>query len=468
MIWSQALPSDVASALEAVQERGRLWLVGGAVRDHFLDRATQDFDFTFDGDARALARSVADALGSAYYDLDAARGTGRVLPGDGDGTWQTLDFAELRGEDIEDDLRARDFTINALAVRAGREGLLDPTGGLQDLREERIRLCLPGALRADPIRALRAVRLGALLSFRLDAELVAAIRETKGELSRTSVERRREELFRILALASPERALRVAAQLGLLQVIFPDLSGESLERGLALMARLSELETAIVGQHDEEATAQLRLGQASLRLGRFRESLERDLGQEVSGGRRRRQLLVLSALLLGECCGGGRANRRPRPWERYRLSRREASQLGGLSGWACRGRQGMRLATPTDRAIYRHFRQLGRSGVEAVLLALACARLPVGEGKAPPEWIAAIERAREYLLTYYEGPPEKLEPAPLLRGDELMAELQLEAGPRVGRILEALREAQAAGEIKDRGEALELARELGSSNEQAG
>ena len=143
--------------LETVIDEPAVWLVGGAVRDPLLQRATYDYDFIVAGEARALARRVANSLGGDYFDLDAKRDIGRVIIK----RQQTYlaDFAALQNADILEDLRRRDFTINAIALRLGEYGSpLDPTGGLQDLKDHTLRACSNTAVEQDAIRALRAVR----------------------------------------------------------------------------------------------------------------------------------------------------------------------------------------------------------------------------------------------------------------------------------------------------------------------
>ncbi|MDX1600324.1 MAG: hypothetical protein R3191_02290, partial [Anaerolineales bacterium] len=169
----ELLPEVVREAVASQAGARSVWLVGGAIRDQFLERTTEDFDFAVERDAIGLARSVADELGAYYFTLDAERDAGRVVPdGDGNG-WRRLDFAGLRADSIEGDLRARDFTVNAMALRIAdsEPELIDPTGGVRDVKDRRLRLCASDALERDPVRALRAVRLAADLEFQLDASV---------------------------------------------------------------------------------------------------------------------------------------------------------------------------------------------------------------------------------------------------------------------------------------------------------
>ena len=89
----------------------QFWVVGGAVRDALLERPVHDWDFAVNQNALGLARAVGDALGGAYFPLDAERDTGRVILAAEHGARLELDFAVLRGLDLEADLRARDFTM---------------------------------------------------------------------------------------------------------------------------------------------------------------------------------------------------------------------------------------------------------------------------------------------------------------------------------------------------------------------
>src|SRR5207249_23459 len=132
--------------------------VGGAVRDAGLRGMTArsgDLDVTVESGALALAREVAARLGGAFVPLDPERGTARVLV-----RGACLDLADWRAPTLEGDLAARDFTVNALAVelrpllRDGRAPVIDPTGGLADLRARRLRVPDPRVLLDDPLRAV--------------------------------------------------------------------------------------------------------------------------------------------------------------------------------------------------------------------------------------------------------------------------------------------------------------------------
>src|SRR5205814_557130 len=135
-------------------------LVGGAVRDTVLGRAVADVDVAVPSGALDLARRCAERLGGTCVVLDAGRGAARVVTDGG----LTLDLTDFRAPSLEGDLAARDFTVDALAVplapllAQGRAAIVDPTGGLADLKARRLRPAGAGVLHDDPLRALRGGR----------------------------------------------------------------------------------------------------------------------------------------------------------------------------------------------------------------------------------------------------------------------------------------------------------------------
>ena len=213
---------DLSTLLRNQEIDTPLFLVGGAVRDAYLRGAITDVDIAVDGDAVALARQVADWLDADIYVMDRERGVARVLVNQ-DGERICVDFARLRGETLGEDLRDRDFTINAMAadLLGDIDRLIDPLGGALDLRKKILRRCSAAAIKNDSIRALRAVRLSTQFQLKIQPETAADIRAGAGLLRQCSGERIRDEFFKLLSLDRAARGLRVLLHLGLLQEILP-------------------------------------------------------------------------------------------------------------------------------------------------------------------------------------------------------------------------------------------------------
>ena len=139
------------------------YIVGGSVRDELLGRAVVDVDVAC-RDPRRAARAYAVATGGARFALSDRHGAWRVAFAGDD---VTVDFTPLP-DGIEDDLRTRDFTMNAIARPLAGGDYVDPLGGRDDLEEGVVRVVSEGAFRDDPLRLLRAVRFEDELGFRLE------------------------------------------------------------------------------------------------------------------------------------------------------------------------------------------------------------------------------------------------------------------------------------------------------------
>ena len=137
-------------------------LVGGTVRDALLDRHSEylDLDFVLPINAVETAQAIARHYRAGFVVLDAERQIARVVFDQG-----TADFALQVGETLEDDLRRRDFTVNAIAYNPHTKDLLDPLHGYEDLQRKRLRMVSVENLAEDPLRLLRAYRQAAQLGF---------------------------------------------------------------------------------------------------------------------------------------------------------------------------------------------------------------------------------------------------------------------------------------------------------------
>jgi tRNA nucleotidyltransferase/poly(A) polymerase len=483
-----SLPPLIDRVRKALSKDQEIYLVGGAVRDLLLDRPIHDYDFALPAKAMAAARQVAKNLGAAFYPLDATRDVGRVIVEEG-GTRVTLDFIILQGANIDMDLAARDLTINAMAVDLRHpEVLLDPLGGAADLKEKLVRAASPQAFLTDPVRVLRAIRMAASFSMRIEKETRQALRAAAKDLGQVSAERLRDELFRLLQAPRIATSLRALDLLGALDLVMPELTSlkgveqspphafDVWEHTLQVIDRVEHV-TALLGEHyAPEGASTLLSGLVVLRLGRYRSQLSEWLAGEPVPGRRRRELLLLAALFHDAAKPAARsveAGGRIRFIDHENLGVELALRRGTAlhlsnaeldylqSAVRYHGRPfGLTQtgAAPSRRAIYRFFRDTGEMGVDICLLSLADFMGKYG-AELPQDALAEhLETLRSLLEAYFEQRTQMVAPPPMLSGDDLMAELQLPPGPKIGAILEALREAQAVGELADRAAALALAR----------
>lgn len=473
-----------------------IYLVGGAVRDVFLKHRAKELDFVLDGDAIKVGRKVANELGAAFYPLDESRNAARVIFYQPDGQRLILDFSVFRGPDLESDLRARDFTINAMAVDVKHmENLLDPMGGIADLRAKRLRACSGSTFYDDPIRILRGIRFAAEIDLRITPDTLQQMREAVGELHRSSPERIRNELMRIMVGPRIGSAIRALDMLGVFKFILPELPQlkgleqsaphiyDVWEHTLNTLIKLEHLLSVLAPDYKPEGAQNLMTGLVSVELGRYRERIYTHLEEYLTPDVPALGLLFLAALYhdIGkpqtiqldengqvrffnhENIGAEIMAKRAID---LRFSNQEVARMKKIVRHHLRP---IWLAqtgkSPSKMAIYRFFRDTGEAGVDICLLSLADVWATHGPTLSQEIWTRHLEVVRMLLDAWWELKTERVSPPVLVTGNDLIDELNLRPGPTIGVLLERIREAQIEGDVNNKSDALIFARNLLRSEE---
>jgi len=452
---------DIAHLLRTREIDTPLYLVGGAVRDAYLRREITDIDIAVAGDAVSVARRVTDWLDGDIYVMDRERGVARVIV-----TLQDqricVDFARFRGDALEQDLRDRDFTMNAMAVDllGDLQLLIDPLAGISDLRQKVLRCCSPRSFADDPVRMLRAVRMSAQYDLKIHPEAAKQIPALSAELAEVSGERVRDELFKLLGLGRAARALRVLLHMNLLQALLAPrragenrqgmagLDAETWSDSLAVVERMSALLTAVSSRRTDNTAAAFDLGMLVIQLDRFRAVLQAHLAQEYGGSRSHAELLTLAALLHNRPAANidsFLAALKLSSAEERHLYRAVANhrRLSDRQSWSA-----------LDQ--HRFWFGLGAGGIDAILLA-AAHYLGTRRGSLQQQdWLSFVDAATTLLDAYFHRYAEIVDPALLLDGNDIRRLCQLKPGPVVGELITALREAQATGAVQTTGEAADF------------
>jgi poly(A) polymerase len=456
-----------AAAIAALGGGEGIWIAGGAVRDAALGRPVTDLDLAVAGDPGAVAKALGRALGEHAFELSAEFGTWRVVaPSRG---WQ-VDVTVLRGDSIEADLAARDFTVGAVAVPLAVGEAIDPSGGLVDLERGVLRAVGPHSFEEDPLRLLRAARLASQLNLKVDAETVALAHESAARAAEPAGERQLAELRQLLGGPDPLGGLALLDELRITAVVLPELEEtkgvgqgpnhhldvhghtlEVLEHTLDIEANLARF----VGEdRADEAAAFLAEPLAdemdratALRFGALLHDIAKPATRgEINGFIGFRGHDVVGAETIGEIMG------------RLRASRKLTRYLQALTLQHLRLGFMIKDAPLPPRRVHEYLRATEPVTIDVTLLTVADRLAARGAGPvASSEMVQAhLDLAREMVAAgldwHREGPPQ-----PLLRGDEIAAELGLE-GPAIGEKLAELEAAQYAGEVTDRDGALGLLR----------
>ncbi len=469
------------------------YLVGGFVRNILLGRKTADIDIAVAGDSLQWAQRAAAVLGGTYVALDEPHGIGRVVgktASDSPGQSWYFDFTSLRGN-IEEDLAQRDFTIDAMALplkrilggekwaQFARSNLIDPFRGRSDLEAGIIRAVSPSVFEADPARLLRAVRLSAQLGFTIESDTESLVRKDSGLIAGVAGERVRDEMVRMLAVPGSSRFLIEMDRLGLLTALIPELGrARGVEQPVVHYWDVFQhsLQTAAAADFLLGEDGYSYAGPEALAMVPWSPQLREHFGREVGYGTTRRILLKIGALLhdiakpetkfvdeaghtrfFGHTFKG--ATTASAILSRLRFSSREIKVVELLIAEHMRPNQMAHEQLPTRHALYRFFRDAGESSADVLFLSLADHLAARGPGLDLDEWRRHTDLVR-YILDQQFAEAARPAAAPLINGHDIMAAFGLPPGPELGRILEAVREARAAGEIADRDEALNYAKTL--------
>jgi tRNA nucleotidyltransferase (CCA-adding enzyme) len=415
------VPDAVVEVLDHLHASGHAgYVVGGSLRDALLGRDPADWDLATDALPDQLVKLFHGAVYENRFGTVAIRREADVFEAT---TFRTEhDYADFRrphrvefGTDVIADLARRDFTVNAIAwgreaTDDGSNRLVDPFGGVEDLGRRLLRAVGdPGArFREDALRMIRAVRLAANLEFGIEPETLAAIRANAGLVAHLSGERIGAELEKLLAAPRPSIGLRLAEETGLLAVIAPDLA-----------AQVGIPQNKVPGD-DLWAHTLLTVDAAPANRPVVRlAALVHDIGKPatLSDGHFHHHDVVGARLAEA--------------WlRRLRFPRAAADDVAHLV------RYHMFWADPTlsDAAVRRFLKRVGARHLDN-LFALRRAD-DIGSGMSPDDAAQVAFRARLNAELAAEAALDRY--ALVIDGDDLMRELGLEPGPRLGRMLDAL------------------------------
>jgi poly(A) polymerase len=480
----QSILGPVAELISA--ENVEAFWVGGFVRDALLGRASKDIDLAVNADAHMLARKLADALGASFVSLDADRDVARIVGTAGSETGDdgfVIDVARLDG-DINSDLARRDFTVNSIAIPLEAElhgdSALDPHNGRADLQTRTIRALKPDVFRQDPVRLMRAVRLAGSLGFEIEPNTKDLMHRDLTLIGPESPERIREELLATMATTGARDSVRLMDDIGLLSALIPEIDASrnvtqpKEHHYYDVFNHLVET----VGFVEEMLGPETKGGIVQEMMPRF-DGMTEYFNSDATDMHNRLTLLKLTGLLhdIGKPATKSiEPSGRVRFFEhaavgedmaktvlrRLRFGRKGVRMVGTMIRHHLRPRQmAARNEMPTKRAIHRYFRDVGEVALDTLYLNMAdflAARGP----SLTREQMARGSKVIGYILEVGPNIEQSARPTGessqlLLDGNDIIREFGISPGPWIGRVLSAIAEAEAMGEVNTTEEAIRLA-----------
>ncbi len=426
------IPTEVQSVSDSLQKEGfEAYLVGGCVRDLLIGRKPKDWDLT----TNAKPEDILRIFPHAYYTNDF--GTVGVVCDDAeDESLKIIEVTPYRtesgysnkrhpdevtfGDNLEDDLARRDFTINAIALDASKGHIIDPYKGQKDIGLQVLRTVGNPEERfeEDALRLMRAVRLVAELNFALDSDTATAIHNKASNLAFISKERIRDEFIRILNSDQPMMALVLAQQLGILEYIAPDLV-----RGIGIDQ--NQAHSYDVFGHLMRATqhAADKGWDFDIRLAALFHDVSKPETRKWSDEKN-------DWTFYGHDVVGSRVTKKA--LEELKFPRETIEKVSKLVRWH------MFFSDPdqiTLSAVRRMIRNVGPENIWQLLELRICDRIGTGRPKEQPF------RFRKYKAMVEEALRDPISVTMLKTdGNRLMKDFHVEHGPKVGWVLNALLE----------------------------
>ena len=426
------MPVEVSRITSKLSDAGfEAWIVGGCVRDLLLGRKPKDWDIT----TNANPEQIQGLFKNTFYTNEF--GTVGIVNDDAtDPNVKVVEATPYRTEGkytdarrpdsvqfsphIEDDLKRRDFTINAMAYNPATGKLLDLYGGIKDTSAGVIRAVGIASERfaEDALRIMRAIRISAELGFSIEPETREAMRVSAGQLAKISKERIRDEFVRILNSAKPMNALILAQSIGILQYIAPELEkGMGVEQNQAHSFDVFEHNLRAL-QHaaDKNWSFEVRLA-----------ALFHDIGKPAS---RRWGDEKHDWTFHGHDVVGAKITKKA--LEALKFPRETIDTAQKLVRWH------MFFSDPdkiTLSAVRRIINNVGKESIEDLVQLRICDRIGTGRPKEQPF------RLRKYQAMIEEALRDPISVSMLaVDGKDVMEITGEKAGPRLGWMLHALLE----------------------------
>jgi len=449
-----------------------IFLAGGGLRDLYLKGSlSKDLDFLVNGNVRSIAQAFSKSYHGSFFQLDKKRENYRVIIKYQD-EYHTIDFSPILNNNIDQDLLNRDFSINSITFNLNdifdkRElNLIDPTGGIKDLKGRRLRVSSPNSFHHDPIRILRAVRFARQFDFSLEACTLNLLKESKSILLTCPWERIRSEFFKILNLPNASQSLIELDRLGLLSLLIPEIeSMKGLEQGKHHEYELCE--------HSLKTThfVEIILKNIKNYFPHHEESLENYFQQQLESEIQRNNLLKFIALLhdIGKPLTKTKKNNQIHFYhhdrigvkinqeiaKRFKLGRKTSRIITTVTQHHMRLINLCHAKKITQRAKYRFFKDLTDAALDTLILTLAD-KMATRKLSPDSKTNAPIFNLATVLIDYYFQEYSKGRLSPLLSGNEIMKLLNLKQGKKVGELLALVEKAEREGSISTKDEAIKL------------
>jgi putative nucleotidyltransferase with HDIG domain len=432
-----------------------VYVVGGCVRDCFLGAKNFDKDLVVEN-SRDFAVGLAEVLDGKFIPLDEEFKIYRIILKD---KITCIDIAAPIGGSIQADLLRRDLTINSIAVNLKTFELLDIAGGISDLENKKINMISEENIIDDPLRILRAYRFAATLGFDIEENFARIIEKHATEISKPAQERVNYELLKLFGGDFASQILLDMDAAGLLEVLFPvinelkkvpknahhhlDLFHHSIEtvRQLELIYQKSE-KRVIEHMNCADFGGATRI--AHLKLAAFLHDIGKFSTWSIDEDGRHR-------FIKHNDVGAKMAEKILR---KSKFSKKQIEYISKMIKFHIYPSNVIAAPNLTEKVYMRFVRKMDADAVDIILLAQAD-RLSARGVEITQKIVDDNINGLANLMTFYLDVKESLKPLPkLLTGNDIMNIFKLPPSPKLGEVINELKEAQISGDVNTKEEAI--------------
>ena len=437
------------------------YLVGGSVRDALMGKSFVDRDIAIKN-AEAFARKLANKFNATFIELDPENKIYRLVLED---KINYLDISEIQGVKIEDDLSRRDFALNAIAIDLANGEIIDPYNGQADIKNKVIRHIKESNFTDDPLRILRAFRFASTTGFELSEGSKACIEKYKHLLFTPAKERINYELMKLFGGKYTGKTLLLMDEFGILEDIFPYVKEmkkvpPNTHHHLDLFHHVVETVCNIEELYNNASEAE-KVHLDNIDFGGFPRinhlklaGFLHDIGKfstwtiEESG----RHRFIKHDDVGAKMCV---------PFLReMKFSKKQIEYISLMIKNHIYPSNVIDAPDLNEKVMMRYIRKMGVNVIDNIILAKADRLSARGEA-ITEEIVQKNLEGLDKLLDFYLEKRETMKPLPkLLDGLEIMQIKGIKQSPELGKIINALKEAQLNGDINTKDEAIEFVKAL--------
>lgn len=457
----------IINLIKKHSQNAEIYLVGGALRDFYLDNENFDKDIIVNKtEAKTFAQKLANSLKATFIQLDEENKIYRLILKD---KINCIDIANPIGETIEEDLKRRDLTINSIAINLNTLEMIDINNGINDLKAKKIRHISEKNFIDDPLRLLRVYRFQSLLGFNLDKELIKIVAKHASKIHKSALERINYELLKLFSGNYSAKTLEEMDKAGLLAEILPmsiDLKKvpPNLHHHLNLFSHSIEVVEQIqeiYEKSDSEVKKHLQKidfgGSTRLAHLKFAGFLH-DIGKpdtwtiEEDTGKHR--------FIKHDDIGSKMS---VNFLKKHKFSKKQTDYIAKMIKYHIYPSHVVSAPEINDKIYMRFIRKMENEVIDVIILAMAD-RLSARGIEITDEIVKKNIDNLKLLLDFYLSIKDTLKPLPkLLSGEEIMEILNIKPSKELGEIIKSLKEAQLSSEITTKDDAINFIRKMNNS-----